>query len=106
MSINDLFEDGILNLPLERGKDQFRPFINKLFADFITKVDSLQLSTFFPDKDKDKIKVLVTGIQQCIDMYFDGRPMEAYQRLVKSFNDSGVAIEILLKDNDLGKRSL
>jgi hypothetical protein len=105
MSINDLFEDGILNLPLERNGD-FRPFIKKLFSDFITKVDSLQLSTFFPDKDKDKIKILVKGIQQCIDTYLDGRPTKAYQRLVKSFNDSGVAIEILLKDNDLGKRSL
>ena len=106
MNIYDLFEDGILNLPLERNTKQFRPFVNELFTDFISKIDSLQLSTFFPEKDKDKIKTLVDGLKECINLYFDGRPMDAYQSLIKSFDESTVAFSFLSKNNNLGKRNL
>lgn len=106
MIIYDLFEDGILNLPLERNDKQFRPFINELFTNFVSKVDSLTLSTFYPDEDKDRIKALVEGIKDCINLYLDGSPMEAYQRLIKSFDESNITITFLSKDNDLDKRSL
>lgn len=105
MTIYDLFEDGILNLPLERNAIQFRPYIKDLFAQFTTKVDSLQLSSFYPVGDKDKIKTLVDGIKDCIDLYYDGRPMESYQRLVKSFDESAITIPLLSKNIDLGKRN-
>lgn len=106
MTIHELFQDGILNLPLEPNNEPFRIFLKKLFQDFKIKIDGLDLSTLVPEKDKRVIEKLVLGIESCIDTYYDGHPMEAYEILSNSFRESKPVMEFLTKNKDLGKTNL
>lgn len=91
MNLLELFNDGILELPLEREKDvSFVEFIDNLFDNFYDKILDVEWSTFYPDEEKNKIQELITGIKKTIKLYLDGSPNNAYSELKKTLDSTSV----------------
>lgn len=91
MNLQDLFKDGILELPLTRNKGiSFVSYLNKVFDDFSQKVNEVYIPLYYSDEERKKVFDSINGIKKSISLYLNGGPQNAYNELKKTLDSTSV----------------
>jgi hypothetical protein len=96
VKIKDFLDDELFNIPKEQSeKEDFKIFISKTFKNLILKLKSLKSKNIefdnlnFPLETIIERQIfLVKKIEESIDSYYNGKPREAYNKLISGLNSN------------------
>lgn len=107
MTVKELLDDEIFNLPLQQPKNKsFDKFIEEFLMKFLDKVNQLdsgyeQFNDYFIKETQNKI---VKGLIKSIKEYYNGNPYKAYKELDKTLRNDLKDLYVIIKQKNYSSK--